>query len=75
MEIAFNAEPLNMINAINKPCQHMSALINNDNKKDFNLVICGFNQFACSASRECEHWKHREHMVELFVNSPADFSY
>jgi len=36
MEIAFNAEPLSMINAINKPCQHMSALINNDNKKDFN---------------------------------------
>ena len=46
MEIAFNAEPLSMINAINKPCQHMSTLINNDNKKDFNLVICGFNHIA-----------------------------
>lgn len=27
-----------MINAINKPCLHMSTLINNDNTKDFNLI-------------------------------------
>ena len=37
-ELHTHVDQASMINAINKPCQHMSTLINNDNTKDFNLI-------------------------------------